>query len=168
MPRRRGSRAVRARYRNWQLGEVRRCRIAAGNADGEVLGGSFKGAGRKLEVLGPECGLDVIHSHPSGGHGHWIEPDTHGVDLRTAHPHLGHARYGGEALDEIAVGVVRQLQPVQRRRGKADEHDRRVVRIRLGDLGRIGLVGQQGSDPADSVPHVVGRVIKVPVKGEGD
>ena len=168
LPRCCGGRAARTRCRNRQLGEVRWSRIAAGHADGEVLGGGLKGAGGKLEVLGPERGLHVIHSHPSGGHGHWIQPDAHGVDLRAAHPHLGHAGHGGEALDQVAVGVVRKLQPVQRRRGQADEHDRRIVSVRLGDLWRVGLVGQQGSDPADSVPHVVGRVVQVPVKGEGD
>jgi hypothetical protein len=81
-------------------------------------------AGRQFEVLTVKRGLDVVDGDVARRHGVRVEPDTHGVGLVAGQTHLGHAVDGRQAFDEVALGVVRQLQPVKRRRRQRQEQDR--------------------------------------------
>lgn len=90
------------------------------------------------------------------------------IDLGAEQVGLGHAVDRRHPLDQIAVGVVGQLQRVQRRRGQVQDDDRRSVGVGLGDLRRVGLIGQVAGYTADGVAHVIGRRVQIAVQVERD
>ncbi len=75
-------------------------------------------------------------------------------------------RQRGETIDDVAFGVVRQLQAAERVARQVHEDDGLGVRIRLGDLRRIGLFRQRADDAPDPIPDVVGRFIDVAIEIE--
>ncbi len=151
-----------------QGGEVLGFGVAAIDPDGEILGLRLQGAGRQLDVLRVERALHVLDGQATSRHGVGVQPDAHGVELRPDHAHLGHAGNGRHPLDQVAVGVVGQRQLVHDAGGQGDEDQGLGVGVGLGDLRRIGLIGQIGRHPRDGVAHVVGGVIQTTVEGEGD
>jgi hypothetical protein len=151
-----------------QLQEVLGLGIGAADPDREVLGRAFQRAGGQFHVLGVQRVLDVVDRHAARGHGVGVQPDAHGVQRRAIEVGLGHAGDRRHPLDQIAVGVVGQLQGAERAGGQVQDDDRRGVGVGLGDLGRVGLVGQVRRHPADRVAHVVGGRVEVAVQGEGD
>ncbi|MNS13689.1 hypothetical protein D3C72_452880 [compost metagenome] len=173
--RRQRARALRARRRrsrttraDRQLGEVGWPRIGAGHANGVVLLRRLQRAGGQFDVLIGQGRLDVIDRQPARSHGAGVQPDTHGIALLAVDLHLSHARHGGEAIDQIAVGVVGQLQTVHGRGAQEHDDDRLAVRVGLGHFGRVSLIRQTADDARDAVAHIVGRVVDIPIQRELD
>ncbi|MND99569.1 hypothetical protein D3C80_919560 [compost metagenome] len=158
----------RASVADRQLGEVGRIGVVARDADRIVLLGRLQRAGRQFDVLAVQRVLDVGDRQAPRRHGPGVQPDAHGVALLAEDIHLSHAGHGGEAVDQIAAGVVGQLQPVHG--GGAQEHDddRRAVGIGLRHFRRIGLVRQAAQHARDAVAHIVGRVVDVAIQRELD
>ncbi|MNQ56446.1 hypothetical protein D3C85_705680 [compost metagenome] len=163
--RRRGSRASRS---DRQLREVGRPRIGARHADRVVLLGGFQRTGGQFDVLVAQRRLDVVDGQAARGHGGGVQPDTHGVALLAEDIDLGHARHGGEAIHQIAVGIVRQLQTIHRRGTQEHDHDRLTVGVGLGHFRRVRLIRQTTLDARDAVAHVVGGVVDIAVQRELD
>jgi hypothetical protein len=104
----------------------------------------------------------------AGGERVGVQLDAHRVLLLAEDADLTDAGDGGEALDQVALGVVRQLQPVEARRAEEEDHDRRGVGVGLGYLGRVGLLRQGVGYARNGVAHVVGGVVDVAPEGEFD
>src|SRR5690606_19723588 len=128
---------------------------------GEVAGGRLDAPGRQLHVLRAQGRFHVPGGDPARGHGVAVQPDAHRVALATAQLHPGHAVQRRQPVDHVAVGVVGQLHRVHHGGAHVEPDDDVCVGLDLGDLRRIGLVGQAVHHPADAVAHVVGRGLDV-------
>ena len=160
--------AARATGADRQLAEVLGAGIGAGDADRIVLLPGLELAGGQFDVLGGQGGFDVADRQATGREGGGVQPDAHGVALLAIDLDLGHAGYGGQAVDQVAIGIVRQLKPVHRRRAQEQDHDRLAVAVRLGHFRRLRLIGQTADDTGHAIAHVVGGVIDVAVQRELD
>ncbi len=142
--------------------------VAAVDPDRVVLGAGLQRSSRQLHVLRVQGALHVFDSEAPGRHGVGVQPDAHGVELGAHHVDLRHARDGRHPLHQIAAGVVGQGQLVHRRGRQGHEDEGLGVGVGLGDLRRIGLIGQVRGDPRDGVAHVIGRVVQPAVQSEGN
>ena len=142
--------------------------IATRHTDREIFRRRLQRPCGKFQVLAVQGGLDVGDRDAACSHGVGIQPDPHGKQLLAGDIHLSHARHRRQALDQIAVGVVRELQTVQPVRCQAQEQDRLGIGVGLGDLRRICLQRQLLRDPTDRVTNVVRRLVQVTIQGEGD
>ena len=151
-----------------QAREVRRFAVAALHAQREVAVGGLEAAGRQLDVLALERVFDVGDREPAGGERRAVEPDAHRVALPAADPHARDAVERREAVHDVALGVIGQLERVYLRRAHVEPQDHIGIRLRLLDLGRVGLLGQPVHDAADRVAHVVRRRLDVAIDREFD
>ncbi len=85
-----------------------------------------------------------------------IQPDAHRIALLAADAHLRHAVDAGQAVDDVALGVVGQLQRVHLRAAHVEPHDHVGVGLDLLHLRRIGFFRQAVEHAADRRTHVVG------------
>src|SRR5690606_16991705 len=109
---------------------------------------------------------DVAHADVARGHGCAVEPDPHRVALAPADPDLRNTIEAGQAVDDVAVGIVRQLQGVHRGRAHVEPDHRVRIAVGLLDLGRVRLVGHAVGDVADRVADIVGGRLDVALQGE--
>jgi hypothetical protein len=85
-----------------------------------------------------------------------------------ADEHLRDAFHDGEAIEDVAIDEVGQLQHVALGARDIDPHDRLGARIDLGDLGRLGLFGQVVEHARDAIANIVGGAIDVATQAELD
>ena len=147
-----------------QLAKIVGISVVPRHADRVILFSGFQLTGGQFDVLARQGGLNVVHRQSARRERGGIQPDTHRVALFAIDLNLGHAGYGRKAIDQIAIRIVGQLQPVQGRRAQEQHHDGLTVGIRLGDLGRIGLVWQAADDARNPIPHVVGGGVDVAIQ----
>ncbi len=122
----------------------------------------------QLDVLAPQRVLDVGDRELARRERLPVDPDAHRVaaaaddaDARDA----GHRRH---AVDDVALGVVRELEHRHRVGRERERHDGVGVRVGFHDLRRIGLGRQAAQHARDAVAHVVGRGVDVAVDVELD
>ncbi len=95
-----------------QAREVRRLAVAALDAQREVPVDGLEAACRQLDVLALERVLDVRDGEPAGRERRAVEPDAHRVALPATNAHARDAVERRQAVDDVAVGVVGQLERV--------------------------------------------------------
>ncbi|MNV04264.1 hypothetical protein D3C71_945550 [compost metagenome] len=149
-------------------GEIFRLHVVALHAQGEVAVGGFDAAGGELDVLVAQRGFDIADGQATRGKLVAIQPDAHGIALAAADTHLGHAIQAGEAVHDIAVGVVAQLQRIHAGGGHVEPDDGVGVALDLGDFRRPRLLGHAVGDAADRITHIVGGRFDIAVGGELD
>ena len=141
---------------------LRRAQVGLGQ-NGELALLALDAAGRHLDVLAPERGLDVLGRQLVGGEPLRIEPDAHGICAFAEQTHLGDAGKRRELVLDVAVGVVGDLE---RRMPVAEEgeiEDRLGVGLDLLDDRLVDLVRQPAAHAADPVAHVGGGVVGIAV-----
>ena len=144
-----------------ELGEFLRCTeraLDAGRED-QVLRGQR--ACRRLDVFGPHGAFDVADGEAARGDGAAIKPHAHGRRALAADLDTGDAVDGGEAVDQIAFGIVGQFK-----RGALVAHQLQPQhdlfgRVSLLHVWRIGFFRQLAEHAADAVAHVVGGRVHV-------
>src|SRR5262249_12641437 len=101
-----------------------------------------QGAGGGLDVLGADGALDVADGEATGGDGATVEPDAHGWGALAADLDAGDAVDGGEAVDEIALGVVGELERRDRLGSDAQPEDGFLRGVGLLHVRRISFLRQ--------------------------
>ena len=134
----------------------------------DVLLRRFEPPGGQLDILGPERVFDVGRGQAEGGEPLGLQPDPHRRPRLAADEDPGDAVDRGEAVEQVAVDPVGQLQPRPARLGDDQEHDRRRVGIDLADHRRLDLGRQVAGRGADPVADVVGGAVDVAAGGELD
>jgi hypothetical protein len=147
--------------RDHQAGEVLRGAELPARAQRELALLRLQPPRGPLGVLLLQRALDVLGGEAARGQRQAVQPDAHGEAPLPAQAHLRDALEVGEAVHEVALGVVRELEPVHPVAGEHEPEDRRGVGVGLGDLRRVGLLGQLAERAADAVAHVVGGVVDV-------
>ena len=114
-----------------QLAEIAR-RVQAGvRVQREFALAGFDAAGGQLDVLGAQRILDVLHGEPARRHRLAVEPDAHREAALAADADLRDALDDGEAIDEVALRVVGQLQLRAAVALQVQPHDRVGSRVDL-------------------------------------
>ena len=121
----------------------------------------FEAAGRQLDILGPQRVLDVGGGQREAGEPLGLEPDPHRRPRLAGDEHLGDAVDRAEAVGEVPVDPVGQLQRRPAGLGDDQEHDRRGVGVDLAHHRRIDLGRQRPRRRADPVADVVGGAVDV-------
>jgi hypothetical protein len=76
-----------------------------------------------------------------------IQPNAHGIAPLTVDAHERHTLDHREAIDQVPLDVVVQLEDRALGARHIDDHHRIAVGIDLADLRRIDLVGQIALHP---------------------
>jgi hypothetical protein len=79
------------------------------HAQDEVAVGGFDAARTQFHVLGAQRAFHVAGGQSARGQLVAVQPDPHRIALAAAQAHLRHAFQAGEAVDQVALGVVGQL-----------------------------------------------------------
>jgi hypothetical protein len=128
----------------------------------------FDAPGRQLDVLPPQCVLDVRDRHLSRRQRLAVEPDAHRIAATADDADAGDAGHGRQPVDDVALGIVGEVEHRHRIGRERERYDGVGVRVGFDDLRRIGL-GRQAADHArDAVAHVVRRGVDVAVDVELD
>ena len=114
---------------------------------------------RQLDVLAAQCVLDVGDGELPRRERLAVDPDPHRIAARAVDTHARHARHGREPVEQVALGVVGELEHRHRVGAEAERHDGIAARVGLDDLRRVRVLRQARDDPGDAIAHVVrGRV----------
>ena len=149
-----------------QLGEVLGGIEGALNAHGELAVDRLDTAGGQLDVFLTQGLFHILHGEVVCGQQFGIQPHAHGPGLAPAYPHPGHALDIGEAVDQVAVGVVGQLGDREAIAVKVPPHHYVLVGVLFLDFRGVGLDRQVRQDARDPVAHVVGGFADIPVDGK--
>lgn len=126
-------------FSNWET-SVRRPSVltAIWKAPSEAAGGLVDGAGRHLDVRGPQ-GRDHVRGGQvaRGGLGR-VEPDAHGEIARAEDLDVAHAIDAAQHVLHVQGDVVRQILRVPRAVRGDDVDDHHHVRRRLARLDAVG------------------------------
>ena len=154
--------------RDHQAGELLRGRERALHAHAELPGGRFHAARRQLHVLGPQRTLQVRHRDPAGSQGVAVDPDAHREGLVAADTHPRHPVEHREAIDQVAAGIVGELGDGHAVAHQIEPHDHILVAVHLLDIGWIRLHRELIQYPGDTVAHVIGGAVDVPIDSKLD
>src|SRR5690606_22085595 len=143
------------------LRELRGVGVVARHPQDEVAVGGLDATRAQFHVLRAQGALNVAGGQAARGQLVAIQPDPHRVALAAAHAHLGHALQAGEAVHQVALRVVGQLQQVHRLRAQVEPDDGVGIALDLADFRRVGLLRHAVGDPADRVADVVGGGLDV-------
>jgi hypothetical protein len=124
----------------------------------------FEPAGRQLDVFPAQRVLDVDDGELPRSERFPVDPHPHRVAASAVDAHPGHPGQHPEPLDEHAVGVIGELEHVERVAREVEVHDRLGVEVHLADLGRIRLLRQLRRHTRHAVPHVVRGFVHRPVR----
>ena len=122
----------------------------------------------QLDVLAPQRVLDVGDRELARRERLAVDPDSHRVAAGALDADAGDTGHRRHAVDDVALGVVREIEHRHGIRRERERHDGVGVRVGLDDLRRISLRRQAAQDARDTVAHVVGRGVDVAVDVELD
>jgi hypothetical protein len=125
-------------------------------------------AGRQLHVLATQSVLDICHRHATRGECLAIEPDAHRVPSLPAQRGARNAGHGRDAVHDVTLGVVGDLEQRHGVRGEVQDCDCLAAGVRLGDVRRIGFRRQHCTDARHAIAHVVGGAVQITVDVELD
>ena len=132
----------------------------------EIAG--FEVAGGGFDIFRAQRAFDVGGNKAARGKGPPVDPDAHRIIARAAHLDAGHAVQRGEAVNEVAVGIVGEFRRRELFAGEVHPEDHVIVGVGFLDFRRIGFVGQQVHDARYAVAHVVGSRFNIAVDAEFD
>ena len=126
-------------------------------------------ANRGLHVLRVDSGNDVVHRNAETGHPVDVQPDPHGIILRSKDDGIAHPFRTLDAVEHVDRGEIRQEQRilggiVGRNR---DHHQQRGRFLLRADAGARYLFGQRRHRQGDPVLHVDSVDIRIGAWGEG-
>ena len=124
--------------------------------------------GGELHVFAAQRVLDIGHGQLPRGKRLAVNPDPHRIAPAAVDAHARNARNRRKPIDEIALGVVRELEHRHRFGAERDGHDGIGAGVSLHDLRRIGFGRQPARDTRNAIPHVVGRRVDVAIHVELD
>lgn len=116
-------------------------------------------AGRRFHVLAAQGALDVGDGQRTGGQRLPVEPDPHRGSPRAGERDARDAGDGREPVDDVALGVVGDLEHGAAGQCQPQPYGGIGVGICLADDGRIRFLRQCGERTRHTVTHVVGRGI---------
>ena len=146
---------------------LRRAQIRLGQHR-ELALARFDAAGGQFDVLLLQSVFHVLRGQAVGGHPVAVQPQPHGVAPLAADDHAGHPRQRLQAVHDVAVGVIGDLQRAVTLAGKRQPHNRLGVGLDLGHHRILGLIRQLTAHPRHPVAHVVGGGVHVPLQQELD
>ena len=144
---------------------IRRAQVGLGE-NGELALLALDAAGRHLDILAPERGLDVLRRQLVGGEALRIEPNAHGIFAFAEQTHLGNAGKRGELILDVALGIVGDLQRRMPVAEKCQMEDRLGVGLDLLDDRLVDFVRQPATHAADPVAHVCRGIVGIAVELE--
>ncbi len=135
---------------------------------GELAPCALHPAGRQVDVLAPERGLDVGDRQVGGGQPHVVDPHAHRVPALARDDDGGDAAELAQAILDASLGDGGELELAVALARKRHPHDRARVGVALRDHRILHLVGERAAHPRDPVTHVVRGLVDVPPELELD
>ena len=137
-------------------------------ADGKGALVGFNGAGGEFDVFGDQSLLNIGDGEAASREGAAVDPNTHRPGLVASDLHSGHAVEHGEAVHQIAAGVVAEFGNREAIADEVEPENDIVVGVDFLDFGWVGLLGEVVEHSGDAVADVVCGGVDVAVGAEGD
>ena len=104
----------------------------------------------------------------AGGEGLAVHPDAQGVAASPAEADAGDSWNPGKAVDEVALGVVREFERCGVVTRQVEIHQDLRPLVGFAHVGRQHLDGEFLGHRPDGFPNVVRRVVEIAVEIEFD
>ena len=146
-----------------QLAKVCGGSVAAPNPHGVLIVRRFQAPGGQFEVFATQGIQHIPHGQGARTQTLPIDPDAHGAGCAAVEIYRGHAGQHRKTIDDIALGVVRDFHHRQARTLNADVDEGLTLAVGLGDPRPLGPFGKASARAGDTIAHVIGRRIDIPV-----
>ena len=122
----------------------------------------FNSAAGAFKILRSQNILNIIHRDPAGCHIEPVQPDSHGLLLRTEDICACNTVDHGIAVHQITVCIICQLHRGAFCAGECNDQHGHPAGVILGNHGSVRFIRQVFQNAADFVPHVVCSGINIP------
>ena len=133
--------------------------------DRVLLGDALDPAAGEFDVLSLEGDHDIVRGEPVGPELASVEPDADLPQLEAAQLDIADAVDPLELLLQDLIDIGGKL-PDRFLTRKVQPHNRRRIRIDLGDPGFVDVLGKLVSDQGDLFPDILDGEVNIPLEDE--
>ena len=137
-------------------------------AQSELTFQRFDTSGRQLDVFLPQRLFDVLNRQLACAHRLAIQPHPHRIAALAADSDGRNAGHHREPINQVAFGVIRQLERRACVARQVEPHHGFGRRIDLCYLRLLGLIRQRLHDARDAIAHVIRRRLDIAIETEFD